>query len=191
MRKYRTGITEKRLNDRRFQKTEDAILAVFFAMRGYVSMSRLAVKVGVARSTIYCHHASIDGILTDYEKYILRKYRRAVRKMMKRDTVQTRVVYRQMALFMLQNRKIFEILIMGGNKAVLTEMVREVIGATPARMKLPKNHKIGTEIYVSSVVEILWKWGKEGLMSRELTKVLTNILYVTDNAKGWVEPLID
>lgn len=191
MRKYRTGITEKRLNDRRFQKTEDAILAVFFAMRGYVSMSRLAVKVGVARSTIYCHHASIDGILTDYEKYILRKYRRAVRKMMKRDTVQTRVFYRQMALFMLQNRKIFEILIRGGNKAVLTEMVREVIEVTPARMKLPKNHKIGTEIYVSSVVEILWKWGKEGLTSRELTKVLANILYVTDNAKGWVEPMID
>ena len=191
MRKYRTGITEKRLNDRRFQKTEDAILAVFFAMRGYVSMSRLAVKVGVARSTIYCHHASIDGILTDYEKYILRKYRRTVRKMMKRDTVQTRVVYRQMALFMLQNRKIFEILIRGGNKAVLTEMVREVIGVTSARMKLPKNHKIGTEIYVSSVVEILWKWGKEGLMSMELTKVLANILYVTDNAKVWVKPLID
>lgn len=191
MRKYRTGITEKRLNNKRFQKTEDAILAVFFAMRGYVSMSKIATKIGVARSTIYIHHPSINDVIADYEKYILQKYKKRMRKILEKDSVQTKVIYRQMLLFILQNKDVFKILLHGRDRSVLTEMVRYVMGVIQARMKLPKGHKIGEEIYIGSVVEILLKWKNDGAKATEMGKVLGNIMYVTSNSREWVKPILD
>ena len=189
MRKYRTGITEKRLNDKRFQKTEDLILAVFFAMRGYISMSKLAVKVGVARSTIYSHHPSSNDIMVDYRKYILRKYKRAINKAMNSRSMQMRTAYRQMLLFILQNRKIFEILLRGQDRLVFVELVKYMAEMIQARMKLPKNNEVGIEIYTSAIVEIIQDWGRNGFPSSDMVKVLTNILYITDNARMWLKPI--
>ena len=70
----KSGITEKRLKDKRFKKTEEAILRVFFETKECISVKSLAIKIGVARSTIYCHHKSIREILPDYEKYILKEF---------------------------------------------------------------------------------------------------------------------
>ena len=42
----RVGLTEKRMQDKRFRKTEEMILKVFFEEDYYVSMQDVAKKIG-------------------------------------------------------------------------------------------------------------------------------------------------
>ncbi len=46
------GITEKKLRNRRFRRTEEAILKVFFEEDIYIGIGKMAKKAGVARSTV-------------------------------------------------------------------------------------------------------------------------------------------
>lgn len=67
MNRKKFGITEKRLNDKRFKKTEEAILGAFFDKNGYITVMEIAKKVGVTRSTIYGHHRVMREIVKDYK----------------------------------------------------------------------------------------------------------------------------
>ena len=72
-------ITEKRLKDKRFRDTEEAIVMAFFVLKDKICLKRLIKTAGISRSTLYRHHENINKIVPDYEEYMVSKYKRFIK----------------------------------------------------------------------------------------------------------------
>lgn len=177
--KYAPGITEKRLRNRRFRKTEEAILRVFFEEDNYISMGKLADKAGVARSTIYNHHKAIREIVPDYRKYILRKYKR----MIKKNKASIKGIYEKTMIFMIQNKRIFEVMIRSGEQRIIKDMIAVAKWEIASYARLPKQHEKMWRVYVSEVTELIDEWGNGGFGEEEMGTVMANLIYLTDTLR--------
>ena len=183
------GITEKRMANKRFRRTEDAILRVFFEEVNYVSVDEMAKKIGVSRSTIYYHHRAVREIIPDYEVFLLRRYRRKIRKVMRRKGVHMKTVYINMLLFIIRHREGFTVMMRNGNREILEKMVLEVTPKTGWHGGLPKNTEKVLRIYVCEVTEVLWLWGEDGFLEDGIKQVLRDVVYLTNTARQRLKPM--
>ena len=136
---YNPGITEKRLNNRRFKRTEEAILRTFFEEDVFIGTKDMAKKAGVARSTFYHHHRTVREIVPDYKRYIMRKYSYMVRKL--NNKTDLKIVFERMMIFIIQNRQVFEILLKTGDNSIIMNMLELLRPKIVRHTKLPSNHE--------------------------------------------------
>lgn len=185
------GISERRLANRRFKKTEDAIMKVFFEDDGCVSAREIAKRVGVSRATVYVHHRAVKEIVPDYEKYILRQYRRMMHKILQVGSVQMKVVYIRMLGFIMMNKRIFKLLVRAQGERIFDKMLDELKDKLMTTMGLPKNSQTLIAVYKSEVARLLCEWERRGLKNEELGKVLMDIMYLTKTARERLKILLD
>lgn len=184
----RAGITEKRLKNRRFRRNEDAILRVFFEENPYISLKQMAKKAGVARSTVYRHHGAVREIVPDYEKYVMMRYRRTVRKMI-RKKLPLKQIYFQILLFILANRQVFILLLRNKDLTVLLWMVDELKLKIEKTVRLPRKADRVFEVYKREVVFLIEEWMKVGFDGKRVEGVLDDVMYLTETMKVRLGPL--
>ena len=126
MGKRRFGLTEKRMNDRRFRRVEEAILKVVINEDYYIGVGEMAKKIGVARSTVYNHHRAVREIIPDYEKYLRSRYNRIINKILKRREMRIRDVMRHVLIFVLHNREVFMFLEKCGRRGIYGQMMTKM-----------------------------------------------------------------
>lgn len=154
-------ITEKKLNNKSFRNTEDKILRLFFAKHMLISIKELAMKIGIARSTVYRHHRSLERIIPDYEIFLMQKYRRAMRKVsaqagksagMRMDSrvgsrvgttrmsaraslrANTDMVFLKMLTFIIQHRELYGIVTRDGRTEIFARMVEAIRGVAMGKI---------------------------------------------------------
>lgn len=182
--KRKLTITAKRLADRRFQKTEDAILKAFFD-DPHITASQLARRTGVARSTIYNHHHSISEIIPNYENYIFMRYSRFINKTLAKDKKPNiRTLYVQTFSFILQHKKIFTIFIKTENFKIFEKIVKKL------RPSSIDGFEKVLDIYTSEVAKILFRWGQKGFNKMHFENVLHDTLYLTETARERLVPML-
>ena len=182
--------TSKKMRDRRFRKIEETILTVFFdEYRKGSTMRRLAKKVGAGRSTMYIHHHAVREVIPDYEKYILAEYRSFMRKKLKMENADLKNLYFDTLVFILRNRKFFEVFLKFDDREILIKMLDVIKDKAVIFMRLPKNHKKIFGVYKGEVVEIIFEWGERGFLEGELEKVLSDILYLSKTARARLIPI--
>ena len=91
-------ITEKRLNNKRFKKSEEALIRAFFSERRRLNARVIMKRAKISRSTLYRHHRTIYDIVPDYEDFILVKYNRLMRKLTDKKRTNMRIIYYQMLI---------------------------------------------------------------------------------------------
>ena len=187
----KVGITEKRLANKRFRRSEEAILRAFFDGDNYISIDRMAAKAGVARSTVYHHHRAVREIMPDYEKYILCQYRRMIRKVLRNEKVNINMICLKILVFVLSNKWIFEILVKDGDGRVFEKMFLEIRADLERIMRLPKNSGILFAVYKSEIARLMCEWGVRGFGERELEKVKMEMVYLTETARARLKILMD
>lgn len=187
----RAGITEKRLTNKRFRKTEDALLKVFLEEDGYIGIGAIAMKAGVARSTVYLHHRAAREIVPDYEEYIMRRYRRIVRKMLKVRGVKLRTMYLKILSFIVADKRIFDMLLRVQGNRIFERMLEEIRVKLIVTMGLPKNSQRMFAVYESEVVKLICEWGNSGFREEEMGKLLMEIMYFTDTVRDRLDILLD
>jgi AcrR family transcriptional regulator len=190
LRRYRPGITDKRLCNRRFYKTEEAILQAFFNGDIYISAGQMAERAGVARSTFYHHHQAVSKIMLDYKKYVLKKFGRMVKRVLLSRKVSVRVLYRQTLTFIIQNKRIYKILMMGNERGVLGEMIFKLRPYLTRIMGLPKNSDRLFLVYTGEVVALLDEWCHDGIKESEIEGLLGEIVYLTETARVRLKMLL-
>lgn len=181
--KRKLTITAKRLADKRFARTEDAILKAFFD-DPHITASQLARRTGIARSTIYNHHHSISKIIPNYENYILAKHSRLINKSLKHSNPRIKTLYIQTLSFILQHKKVFTIFIKTENHAVFEKMAKKL-----RPMSLKDSEKV-LSIYTSEVAKLLFLWGQQDFNEIHFESVLGDILVVTASARERLLPLL-
>ena len=87
------------MQDKRYRKTEEAILEVLLKSRSMPSTKELTQRARISRSTLYRHHRAIPGIIPDYEREILKTFKRGIRKTLKRQDVSLENIYLKILLF--------------------------------------------------------------------------------------------
>lgn len=168
--------------NRRYKKTEGAILAVFFDNPN-CTMRQLAKRAGVARSTIYTHHHSVREIVSDCEKIILAEYEIVVDEKMRAKKVEIRILYLDMLVLIIKNRQIFEIFLKFDDREVVMKMVLKL------KPKIKESEKI-LRICASEITEIIFEWGKRGFAKKEVEKVLSDMMYLTVSARNRLGPIV-
>lgn len=179
----RLEITDKRLSDRRFKKTEEAILQVFFRGDSYVSMDEMAKKAGVSRSTIYRHHDAVKYIIPDYERYILNKYRRNVNRVLRDKKTRAKDLYTALLLFMMKNKRVFRILIRGGSQGILVRMIRVIRLKIGRELRLPLRPETALVVYMNEVAVLIEGWAGKGFLAEEMDEIIREVMYLTETAK--------
>jgi AcrR family transcriptional regulator len=163
---------------RRYKKTEEAILTVFFDNPS-CTINKLAKKAGIARSTFYTHHHSARDVSLDLECDILENYLAEIKRRLKMNDIYIKSLYLDTLIFITKNRQFFK---MFNNREVVRKMLFEL------RQKVREPEKI-FRIYISEVTEIIFEWGERGFMEEEIEKVLADIMYLTITARERLAPL--
>lgn len=183
------GITEKKLRNRRFRRTEEAILKVFFEEDIYIGIGKMAEKAGVARSTVYHHHRAVREIVPDYRKYILRNFKRGVARILVKKNVRVQTLYEYMIYFMIRHKKEFMVLAKGKDCEVLIEMLKVLRGKIEMAERLPKNSDKIYIVYTGEVMELIKRWMVEDFDEAKVKKLLTNIMYLTTTMRERLMPI--
>ncbi len=178
----RVGITEKRLADRRFRRTEEAILRAFFATSGDTGIVEIAKKAGVARSTVYIHHRAVKEIVPDYEKYVLKKYRKMVRGILVVKNSKLETVFVRTLIFMIANKRIFT-MILSNNNTIIEKMINEISVKIASSMRMPKSQENVFKIYRSEIIVLIDDWCRKDFEYKEMNKLVENIIYLTNTAR--------
>lgn len=177
------GITEKRMNNRRFRKTEDAIVRAFFDCGACAGMSEVARRAGMARSTVYYHHSAVREILPDYKRYIIRDYTRMIGKMLRKKQMRMKQVFLTILAFMARNRGIFMLFAKVHDTEVMREMMGRLRGKVESFARLPRNSDKIFQVYRGEVVAVLERWGEDGYKDGKMTEVLGDMMYLTETAR--------
>lgn len=175
---------------RRYEKTEEAILTVFFDNPN-CTMWQLAKKTGIARSTIYTHHRSIERIMPDCENNILAEYDFMLGKKLEIENIELRKLFFYMLVFIVRNRQTFELFLKFGNREVVIKMIGKARAKIVSYAKFPKNYEKMFRVYEGEVVELIFDWGRKDFSEKELMRVLSDIMYLTDTARARLMPICD
>lgn len=191
MGRYTTGITEKRMQNRRFRKTEEAILRVVSGGDVYIGTKEMASKAGVARSTFYHHHKTVREIVPDYKRYILQKYVRLVNKMMRQKGAGIRKMYGKMLIFMMQHKPVFKMLLKSDGNEIIKEMLTKLEPKAIKHMRIGKKMGKVLGIYKSEVVGLIVGWAEGDFNEKEMGAVIEDVMYLTETAKERLGPIVN
>ncbi len=190
--KKAVGITEKRLANKRFKRTEEVILKAFFECGDDAGTVKVAKRAGVARSTIFFHHRTVRNIVTDYEKYILNSYRKMMRKILVKKNTQLKTLFAKMLIFMALNKRIFEMILKRGDKAIVERMINTLKERILTAIKIPASGREKIfKVYRSEVVTLINEWCKKGFDFDEIGTVVGDIIYLTETARTRLFPIKD
>ena len=178
------------MNDLRFRKNENLILTIFVSeYKNDITVKKIARRAGLSRSTIYAHHHAVKEILPDYERYVLVEYSGLAQKRLWRRNAQLRAIFLDMLVFILRNKKIFEMFLEFNDRAIFYKMIGKIQGKIIRSMRLPRNCDKILKIYESEIAEVIFEWGKRGFSEKELEKVLSDIMYLTSTCKNRLMPI--
>ena len=186
----RCGITEKRLKNARFRKTEETILKVFFEEE-CKCICKLAKRAGVCRTTVYFHHHRVAAIPTDYQHYILYMYKKTLKRLISGGDGKIETAFEISLIFMMQNKKLFRVALYSGDTTVYRRIVWMLRPLIEKSMGLPKNSKRMFNVYTGETVVLMDEWGKKGYPEEEMKVVLKNISYLTKSLRTRLAPIME
>lgn len=168
--------------DRRYQKTEEQILRLFFEYGDSITVERMARIIGVSRSTIYRHHRSTRGIIDDYIQILIKKYENKFDENIRR-------YFFSLLVFIMRNKKVFLIFLKMRDRQVILMILRmnkdNLMKYAGFKMEPGKVFSI----YCNEIVAIIKSWGENEFSKEEFDVVLNDVLFLTKNMKVRLGPL--
>lgn len=178
----KSGLTEKRMQDKRFRRTEDAILVAVIPAKEELSVAKIVKDASISRSTFYRHHRTVQSIVSDYETYIIKQFLKLINRWNQNQRLS--VYYEQTLLFINANKIIVGFLLEHGESKVIEKMVKVIEPMIIKIYRIPKNRELMLAVYRKEVLGIIEEWKKNDFESEAMKKVLGNIMYLTESLRG-------
>lgn len=180
-------ITEKKLKNKRFRKTEEAIISALFTAKELLSPSRLIKLAGISRSTLYRHHKNIYKIIPDYKQYILRKFKLNLTRLMKINYIRLRFLYEQLFVLLSTNQSIVELMLKYDNRDFIEQIIIILKPKILTTAKIPDGEAF--QIYTKEVSALVEAWCSNGFKKNETSPTIDKIIYLTNTAHSRLGPL--
>ena len=182
------GLTEKKMANRRFSKTERAIFVAYCKLRDYPSSKKIAQYAGISRTTLYRHHRRVAKIPEDYEDYLLKNYYKTMRGFVKNGT-KIRILYLRTLIFIMNNKEIILALFQEDKKEIIKGMVDFLKPCILNEWKMGGDLSKMFNIYKNEIVGVVEAWAGKKFSDKELDAVLEDIIYLTHTARRRLLPL--
>ena len=180
-------ITEKKLQNRRFRGTEETIIITLLTIRDSISLERFLKIAKISRSTLYRHHKNLSEIAPDYEKYILKKCKNTMKRLMKNPNSRLKTLYYHILIFMSANRLIMRFILKYGKRDFFERIITAI---------KPKIINIGKveegemfKIYAKEIAGLIEEWGRAGFNKNSITSTVDKIMFLTNTAHIRLSPL--
>ena len=173
-------ITDQKLKNQRFRKTEEIIIVNFCLLKGNLSVCRLIKTARISHSTFYRHHHSIHEIAPSYEQYILRKYRSLIKKTLNNKNTRLPHLFRKTLIFLTVHQKIVQFLLDYGDPNFTETMLLCLSPKLLATGRI-KNQAM-LEIYLKEISALIEQWERNGFRKEEITTITDKMVYLTDTA---------
>lgn len=174
------------MQNKRYRRTERAILIALFSFRHFPSMGTIAKRAQIARSTAYRHHNNSYEILTDFEDYLIARYRREIRILAHFRRVRLVSLFRQMLTVLIFHREELEILLDGGWARVIEKLVAELKPKIMEKLRLSDKQ---SDILVKEITGVIEQWGRKGFCEEEIAMIVEKIKYLITTARERLGPL--
>lgn len=172
------------LMNRKYLKTEEAIIEVLLKSKEMPSTTELTRKAQISRATLYRHHRAIPGIVPDYEKEILIRYQKRINKLLKKKELDLKNLFLQSLIFVIRYKRIFRILFKYSGDRVVERMILYNKKIICQKCHLPNNSESTVKIFAKEVAGVIEVWSEKNFPEDELPKTLNNIIQLTREAKG-------
>lgn len=182
----RGGLTERKMKNKRYWKTEKAILVALLKFRHFPSMGVVARHARVAKSTAYRHHNTSYEILTDYEDFIVNRYRREMRKLLRIRHVRLMSLFRRLLIVLITCREELGVLLEGGWGRVIERSVVELKPRIKNKLEISDKQ---SDILVKEIAGVIELWGQKGFLEEEMVITLCDIKYLIETARSRLGPL--
>ena len=182
-------LTEKKMSNKRFKKTEQAILIAYFRFHDYPVAKKIAKSAKVSRSTLYRHHQTTTNIPYDYEEYLLQAYLRTIHKLSKKKNPSLKTILLRTLVFIASNRDVFLILFQSNHKEVIKKMLDHIKHPILEEWRLGGDLNKMYSIYKNEVLGAIEIWGKANFSNQTLNSALEAIIYLTKTARHNLLPL--
>ena len=182
-------ITDKKLKDQRFRKTERAIIRALFSTRKMLGVRVIVKRAKISRSTLNRHHGSVHEIVPDYEEYVLGKYNRLMRGLVRKKGMRVKTIYHQMLIFIIKDRDIFKMVVGRGDGGLIERMMHKIEPKIIEVYRLPKNCEKILAVYEKEIIGVVEGWIREDFKEDEMV-VLSDIIYLTETMRARLMPLV-
>ena len=180
------GLTEKRMKDKRFRRTEEAFFKIVLVSGDYINIEKIVRETGISRTTFYRHHTAPQKIVDDYEEFVL-DY--SCRMMRDNKRMNTKVVFYQTIVFIMKHKSVIDLVIHRDGERLLREMMVEVLPRIAIEYRFSNRCNKMKEVYVGELVGILRAWGKERFCDQQKEKVFSDLMFLTSTVRERLEPL--
>lgn len=175
-------LTDKKLADRRFRTTEEAILGAFFEGGENFNIGVVLRRAKISRATFYRHHKTVYDVVPDCEEYVLGEFNKMIESVLLDEKIGMRTIYYKMLGFIMNNREIFSVVVNNDRRRALKAMINSFELKIALICGLPSNgHKI-LNIYKNEVIGVLEEWIRSGFCEGE-ADVMEDIMYLTETVK--------
>ena len=183
-------LSRRGMQNRRYRKTEEAILEVLLKSRKMPSTNELTKRARISRSTLYRHHRAMPGIIPDYEREILIAFQRESKMILSTKKVNLESIYLKILIFILRRKRVFKILFKYSGDRVVENMVLATKDPITSTCHLPKNSDRMFKIYAKEVAGIVEYWGNSEFSEHEIDRTLKDIIYLTTTMRQRLSPVI-
>ena len=171
-------ITDQKLKNQRFRKTEETIIVNYCLLKGNLNVRKLIKTAQISHSTFYRHHCSIHEIVPSYEQYILRKYKNLINKELKNKSARLPHLFRKTMIFLAVHQKIIQFLLDYGDHNIIETILFYLSPKLLATGKITNQAML--EIYLKEISTLIEQWGRGGFNKDEILTVTDKIIYLTD-----------
>ena len=174
-----SGLTESKMANKKFRTTEVAILLAYYKFRDFPTAKVLARRAHISRSTLYRHHPSLRSIPKDYENYLLRAYTYRIRALLRKNPPLKALIFRTL-VFIHNHRLIFTALFKDNHKEIIKKMFNKLKPCILKEWGYAGDAGRLYKIYQNEVLGVIETWSEHNFSTKELERVLGDILYLTD-----------
>lgn len=175
-------LTEKKMANKRFCKSENAIFITYCKFKDYPSAKLIAQKSKISRSTIYRHHGRPQNIPRDYEEYLLHLYQKKMGKILNKKGIDLKTLFLRTLIYIYSNRKTIKVLFSSGR----SEIIKKILKTLKARILIVWNLTGDLDelycIFENEIIGVIETWSKQGFRANFLDTTLNDIVQLTNTA---------
>ena len=167
-------LTEKRMSDARFRRTEKLIFDAICQKDPTPSVRQITKTTGLAKSTFYLHHATSHAIIPDIKWFILQKYVKSIH-----GQVQIKRLYTTTLFFILNHKRFFLFLTGRGDRDFLIKMLRQLDAQIELTARLPQNSDKILRVHSGEICELIFCWCESGMPEEGISRLISETLFLT------------
>ena len=180
-------ITEKKLKNKRFRASETSIVTALLSAKDKLNLAQLIRIAHISRSTVHRHHGNIINIVPNYEKYLLRKCKATLGRLMKIENIHLEFLYERLMIFLSNNQQIVTLILKSGNSNFAEQLVSILKPKIISTTKLSDGEAL--TLHCKEIAGLIELWCRSGFDKSDVATIIDKIRYLTDAAYVHLGPL--